>query len=442
MRSSVIVGLQQVPPDSVVPAAELLLTQALPNPSDLRPRLPKAVSSILGLLLNVTHQSKEMSQRSGSKVLLTRLPRSLHSACRTLAKSKASSEPDDGNTELFSLVAMLLCILINIVENSPAAGVQLAQMDMATAPVKAPSAIPLHSRGKSASEPACKDIDHSVEALSLSQAPCKQARVQSVPTECPHVDVVTDLQNGIFDEFRAKEDDLLLMCGSQSSGLQSRRLGRSRSSQQRTSATSSLGGKPRYKKRQSPSNKIPAKMSKVRRYCFPESQALYSVELHCHVWPCSSSFMRTGRQKTVCGQGFKTQLCLICGSLSHSWYLQEVSEGETVVKEKQTKNDLPRVTNTFLDYLCHRIMSRDTYSHRDATCKSSDSSANLSTDIRSLMGLLAGYLLMGLPQQKSVDRLLVGEVQCIVREALVGSGQADASDSTDLLLQWARGRQG
>ena len=113
-----------------------------------------------------------------------------------------------------------------------------------------------------------------------------------------------------------------------------------------------------------------------------------------------------------------------------------------MVEASKANDGFPQVTNTFLDYLCHRIMSRDTYSQRDTTCRNSGSSANLSTDIRSLMGLLAGYLLMGLPQQNSVDRLLVGEVQCIVREALVASGQADASDSTDLLLQWARGRQG
>lgn len=111
------------------------------------------------------------------------------------------------------------------------------------------------------------------------------------------------------------------------------------------------------------------------------------------------------------------------------------------MQEAKTANfGLSQVTNTFLDYLCHRIVSGDTYKERDATC-TNGGQVNVQTDIRSLMGLLAGYLLMGLPQQKSVDRLLVGEVQCIVREALAENGHADDSTSTSL-LQWARSKQG
>lgn len=93
-------------------------------------------------------------------------------------------------------------------------------------------------------------------------------------------------------------------------------------------------------------------------------------------------------------------------------------------------------------------MSRDTYSLRDAHTSTDGvadgSREELSTDIRSLMGLLAGYLLMALPQEKvpHVDRLLVGEVQCIVREVLVASGHDEASfELTNQLLQWARSKQ-
>ena len=270
LRSSVLAALQQVPPDSIVPAAELLVTQSLPDPSDMQhSSLPKAVKSIIRLLLNVTHQSWEMSQCCGSPVPLLHLARSVHCACRVLAKSKSSHASDDGHADLKAYLAALLCLLINIVENSSTAGVQLAQMDMATADT-APSVAPPHGSGKSASEPACKDIVNPGNFHNPLQAPCRQPRVQSVPAVCPHVDAVADFQNAMFDDFRAKEDDLVLMSASQTSGLQVGSGGRAGSSHRRMSAVSSSGRNPRSKKRNSltavpsPTDRSPNTLRKVR----------------------------------------------------------------------------------------------------------------------------------------------------------------------------------
>lgn len=299
LRGSVIAALQQVPPDSVVPAAELLITQCLPDPSGFQQSgLPKAVGSILGLLLNVTHQSKDMSLCCGSPVPLLHLARSLHVACSVLARSRPSPAPDDGNAELVSFIGPLICLLINVVEHSAEASVQLAQMDMTSAVTAPRCTLP----GTSGSDPAFKDLVNPVETDSACHAPCKQDPVQSAPAE---VHPGADFHNAVFDDFRAKEDDLLLMSASQASGLHSGRLSRSGSARlRRTSASSSAGSKPRHKKRhsltavRSPTNTSPATVTKVRLHPCHQSQAVSCTRLD----PAPPHSMHVGAES----QGFQS----------------------------------------------------------------------------------------------------------------------------------------
>jgi hypothetical protein len=116
---------------------------------------------------------------------------------------------------------------------------------------------------------------------------------------------------------------------------------------------------------------------------------------------------------------------------------------QATTESKKARTSLTQGNNTFLDCLCHRIVSGDSYSSRQTDSRNS-CKKELASDIRSLMGLLAGYLLMTLlPQHKcpQVGRLLIGEVQCIVREVLVASSQDDALLSSHRLLRWARSKQ-
>lgn len=104
------------------------------------------------------------------------------------------------------------------------------------------------------------------------------------------------------------------------------------------------------------------------------------------------------------------------------------------------------VSDTFLGFLCHNIVTHDITHHPTALQQqdaSGDGCNRASPDIRCLMGLLAGYLLMNDQgrQQRPTTKMCVAEIQCIVREVLTHHDSADISESAMQLWQWARRKQ-
>ena len=103
---------------------------------------------------------------------------------------------------------------------------------------------------------------------------------------------------------------------------------------------------------------------------------------------------------------------------------------------------------TLLEDLCDAVVSgRLASAHctreapRDATCKDERQPGGRLQDVRNLVGLLAGYMLMNstcLPGAKRrVSTLCVSEVQCIVQDALSRQDDTDFAPATIKLQKWA-----
>lgn len=103
---------------------------------------------------------------------------------------------------------------------------------------------------------------------------------------------------------------------------------------------------------------------------------------------------------------------------------------------------------TLLEDLCDAVVSgRLASAHctrealRDAACQDERQPGGCLQDVRNLVGLLAGYILMNstcLPGTKRrVSTLCVSEVQCIVQDALSRQDDTDFAPATIKLQKWA-----
>jgi hypothetical protein len=110
-------------------------------------------------------------------------------------------------------------------------------------------------------------------------------------------------------------------------------------------------------------------------------------------------------------------------------------------EESACRDQAPGSQSTLLGFLCHRIVAHD-ITQQPALSGGQDvhdkGSVEAAVDIRSLMGLLAGYLLMDNRHERHATKLCIAEIQCIVREVLTHQHTAALSESALHLWQWAR----
>lgn len=467
-QDAVYDALQQAPPGEASAAASLLIVESLPEPALVvqRPEVQTAACSILGLLVNVTHQSPQLSQLCASHEPLFHLAQTLLCSLRLLAKPREGPASDRSCADLTAFVSSLLCLLINVVEHSTEAGVTLAQMDI---PATATAATPSPQCQKD-SENACWDnlANHSKLSgnfyASGGESTNRDKKLELLDSQ--HLCASMDIQNAMLDDFHVKEDVIISQSSPQTCGMHSARHRQYHSSRQRLSASSSGQSNPRSRKRhsstmlQSSCRTSASTDSEVRKGSLHWVQLpllLPSVCLHLQYF-----IMRKDRRKEAeislkaAGKRFKGTMWRIPGLIQTLHLLTlgltdcglQLQGNRASVKPEAAAPANGRnatygqVSSSFLDYLCHRIVGGDNCAlvcgvdaARDAGKK------DVATDIRSLMGLLAGFLLMVLPPQacQQVDKLLVGEVQCIVRETLA-SGTDDNAQSTNRLLKWARSK--
>jgi hypothetical protein len=249
LRASVIDALQAVAPDGITPAAELLILKCLPSPSEIQQSGgSNAAGSVLDLLLNVTHQSREISKCCATPTPLNFLARSLHSAFWTLRKGGDAATSDGGHPHLVTYVAQLLCLLINMVEHDADAAVRLADMDMATAVLPVKCTV----QGNSGSVHSCKNKASPDESEMVDQSHSKHSSPSTHSSEsAQELAAEAGYHKDMFDDFRTRKEDILSTPPRQVAVPHNRRLRRSGPARPRASSTSSAGGKPRFKSRNS-----------------------------------------------------------------------------------------------------------------------------------------------------------------------------------------------